>query len=196
MASRNKNSGKSRDYCGSDCTDDSIAIAADKVATIANSDNSTLHANKSNSNYKIVIFNVKEHNDLFETCDYFDVNSFNNSFSSSINNLFVIHLNIRSLQKNMDKFSDYIRTFDKQPDITALLETKLKPDTMYSNIDLDGYAFKRSDSATHSSGVCMHAKEPLTFATERNLDCDLALIEKIWIDLKINFGPIITGVVY
>ena len=44
--------------------------------------------------YKKGIFSVKEYNDLFETCDYFDVNSFNNSFPSSINNLFVIHLNI------------------------------------------------------------------------------------------------------
>ena len=69
MASRNENSGKSREYCRSGCTDDLIPIAADKVATTANSDNSKLNANKSNLNYKKVILNVKEYNDLFKTCD-------------------------------------------------------------------------------------------------------------------------------
>ena len=48
MPSSIKNSGKSREYCQNDCTDDSIAIAADNVATTANSDNSKLNANKSN----------------------------------------------------------------------------------------------------------------------------------------------------
>ena len=77
-----------------------------------------------------MIFYVKENYDLFETCHYFDVNFFNNSFPSSINKLFVIYLNIRSLQKNIDKWSNYICTFDKQPDIIALSETKLKSDTV------------------------------------------------------------------
>ena len=36
MALSNKNSGKSLDFCESDCTDDLIAIAADKVATPVN----------------------------------------------------------------------------------------------------------------------------------------------------------------
>ena len=99
MASKNENSGKLRDYCGIDCTDVSIAIAADKVATTADLDNFKPNVNKSNSNYEKVISNVKENSHVFETCDYFNVNSFSNSFPSSINNLFVIHLNIRSFQK-------------------------------------------------------------------------------------------------
>ena len=88
-----------------------------------------------------MIFNVKGYNDLFETCNYFDVNSFDNSFTSSINNLLVIYLNIRSLQKNINMLSDHNYTFDKQPDVIALSETELGPDNMYCHIDLDGYAF-------------------------------------------------------
>ena len=53
-----------------------------------------------------------------------------------------------------------------------------------------------SDSATHSGDVGMYIKEYFTFATQRNSDCDLPLIEKIWTDLETNFGPVAIGVVY
>ena len=92
--------------------------------------------------------------------------------------------------------SDYICTFDEQPDIIALSETKLQPDTRYSNLNLDGYTFMRSDSATQLGGAGLYIKESLTFATKRNLDCDLPHIEETWIDLETNFGPITIGVVY
>ena len=108
--------------------------------------------------------------------------------------LFVIHLNIGRLQKNIDKLSDYICTFDKQPAVIALSETKLKPITVYDNIDLNGYAFIRSDSATLLGGVGMYIKESLTFTTKRNLDCNLPLIEETLIDLETNFGLITIGV--
>ena len=133
---------------------------------------------------------------MFDTCDYFDINSFNDSFPSRINILFVIHLNIRILQKNIDRLSDYIYTLDKQPDIIALSETKLEPDTMNSNIDLDGCASILSDSAAYSGGIGMYIQRILNLCDKRNLYYDLPLIEETWINLETIFGPIAIAVFY
>ena len=53
--------------------------------------------------------------------------------------------------------------------------------------NLDGYAFVRSDSATHSGFAGMCIKKSLTY--KKKLDCHLRFIEKTWIELETNFGP-------
>ena len=56
------------------------------------SENFTLGTCEDNSNYC----------DFFDTCVYLDVKSLNNVVNLKTDELFILHFNVRSLQKNVD----------------------------------------------------------------------------------------------
>ena len=60
---------------------------------------------------------------------------------------------VRSIQKNFDQLSMILMELQKLPDIIALTETKLSPNQIPTNIDLEGYEFVRCDSLSKSGGV-------------------------------------------
>ena len=60
----------------------------------------------------------------------------------------MIHFNVRSLQKNIDKLSHYLTDLNRKPDVVAVSETKLKENMIHSNIELDGYQFIHRNSHT------------------------------------------------
>ena len=64
---------------------------------------------------------------LYLNCHYHDIVSINEYLDLNINrpNLFLIHFNVRSLQKNFDKLTNYILQMKKLPDVIAITETKL-----------------------------------------------------------------------
>ena len=45
---------------------------------------------------------------LFNECEYYSTESLNNILSNQTNELSIIHFNIRSLEKNIDKMSQYL----------------------------------------------------------------------------------------
>ena len=59
---------------------------------------------------------------LFLNCNYYDTIFLNSQIlnRSNTNDLFFIHFNIRSLQKNIDKLTHYISQFHKLPDVIAI----------------------------------------------------------------------------
>ena len=57
-------------------------------------------------------------------CKYYDLNFQNNMLNSS-QNLFLLQLNIRSLQKNYDKLCELIDQLPTKPHLIGLSETKL-----------------------------------------------------------------------
>ena len=57
-------------------------------------------------------------------CTYFDTDS--QCFRNLKNQLFLLHVNIRSLQKNFESFLDFLQTFEKLPDLICVSKTKLK----------------------------------------------------------------------
>ena len=69
-----------------------------------------------------------DYNDLYSMpSDYYDDhNSINNLLCSKnkSNHLFMIHFNVRSLQKNIDKLSHYLTDLNRKPDVVAVSETK------------------------------------------------------------------------
>ena len=71
-----------------------------------------------------------DYNDLFSIpSDYYDGhNSINNLLCSKnkSNHLFMIHFNVRSLQKIIDKLSHCLTDLNRKPDVVAVSETKLK----------------------------------------------------------------------
>ena len=58
-------------------------------------------------------------------CKYYDLN-FPNSMLNSLKNLFLLHLNIRSLQTNYDKLCELIDQLSTRSHLIGLSETKIK----------------------------------------------------------------------
>ena len=68
---------------------------------------------------------VFDKSSLFLNCNYYYTISLNSQIlnHSNTNDLFFIHFNIGSLQKNIDKFTHYISQFHEFPDVIAITET-------------------------------------------------------------------------
>ena len=137
-------------------------------------------------------------NSLLSSCNYYDINSINNDVinKTDFNDLFLIHVNIRSLQKNIDKLTQYILQLKKLPDVIAITETKLNKDLIYNNIDIDGYNFVHSDSTTNAGGVGFYVKNFLSFKIKLELGLKLNFVENIWIQVDTDKHPITIGVIY
>ena len=78
--------------------------------------------------------------------------------------LFLIHFNIRSLQKYIDELYTYLVSSKSQPAIVAISETKLRVDAIKRSIHLEGYKLISSDSKTSAGGVAFYIKDTLTFS--------------------------------
>ena len=154
----------------------------------------TLHNLNCNSEnlYESLFLNC-QHHDIVSINEYLDLN--NNRL-----NLFLIHFNVRSLQKNFDKLTNYILQIKKLPDIIAITETKLGKNQIVINIDIEGYNFIHSDSSSRAGGVglYMYIKDSLTFTLKEGFDLNINSVENIWIqiDTSDNKKPITIGVVY
>ena len=73
-------------------------------------------------------------------CDYFDLKINTQIYSSENNSLNIIHHNIRSLNKNFDKFYDFIQSLSYTPDVVCLSELRIKKLSLI-NVNLPGYTF-------------------------------------------------------
>ena len=60
------------------------------------------------------------------------------------NDIFLLHINIRSIRQNLDSLANFIASLSHQSDIIAISETKIKKGQVKSNIDLIGYKFENS----------------------------------------------------
>ena len=84
---------------------------------------------------------VKSENDLsyFHTRKYFDISSLNGAVGDQ--SLYLMHFNVRSIQKNVDLLANLLTQLKALPNVLAITETKLKPDQAHNNINLEGYTF-------------------------------------------------------
>ena len=120
------------------------------------------------------------------------------------NEFTVLHVNIRSLIKNLDKLKELINAMKMTPDIIAISETWLKPSKL-DKICLDGYSFIHSPFKNNikknkslAGGVGCYVKSNLQ-CTEFNqdLDNDLTNCENLWLKIAMkNNKEIILGVLY
>ena len=77
--------------------------------------------------------------------------------------VFLIHFNIRCLQKHIDELNSVLASFKNQPEIVAISETKIIERKINRNIDLDGYNFIQCDSVTRAGGVGLYIKNTLAY---------------------------------
>jgi len=96
--------------------------------------------------------------------------------------LSIIHVNIRSLQKNFDALYEFLCAQPSSPDIICITETRLKT-TPLLNIDISGYSFVHNDSTTNAGGVAMYISNALPYSLLSNVHMDIDECENIWIKL-------------
>ena len=101
---------------------------------------------------------------LFGTCEHVDSHNHNWLNNKKIGDLFLIHLNLRSLQKNIDKLSDYLAGFKNQPEMAAISEIKYREGCINRNIELEGHIFLHSDSRTQAGSVGIYIKSSLHYS--------------------------------
>ena len=119
-----------------------------------------------------------DYNDSFSMpSDYYDDrNSINNLLCSKnkSNHLFMIHFNVRSLQKNIDKLLHYLTDSNRKPDVVAVSETKLKENIIHRN------------SHTSAGGVGIYVKSSISYNVKPAINIDLSSVENLWIEIEIN----------
>ena len=90
-----------------------------------------------------IIRTVNGHTDLTSISNYYSIDEYNQHIqptsSTTQHSLSILHLNIRSLQKNYDNLTSFLGCLKIQPHIVALSETWLK-DTNQHLYQLNGYS--------------------------------------------------------
>ena len=133
---------------------------------------------------------------LFGECEYYSTDSLNNILRNRTNELLIIHFNIQSLEKNIDKVSQYLSELKRQPDVIALTETKLK-DNICGNIELAGYKFIHVNSPyTLAGDVGFYINKKLKHSVLGKLQMKVNSVENMWIRIESNKKPLVLGVVY
>ena len=69
---------------------------------------------------------IANYNDFFSNCNHYSVQELNNKFSNGKNSeLFLIHVDIKSLQKNIDNLTNFLSELKQKPNFILPTETKL-----------------------------------------------------------------------
>ena len=139
-----------------------------------------------------------QNNEFLMNNHYYGTSKIKRLVTNSIkkDGLFVMHFNVRSLQKNLDALCHYIEEIELLPDIIAVTETKLRIGEFYTNIDITGYNFIHTGTKTNAGGVGFYVSQKLSYSVNTLLSLELSGIEDLWIDLKVKNRTLTFGVVY
>ena len=74
------------------------------------------------------------------------------------NSLTILHLNIRSLNKNFDELHEFLASFRIRPDVNYLTKTQIKNDSLV-NIAIPQYKLRHVDSQTSAGGVAVYVSD-------------------------------------
>lgn len=99
--------------------------------------------------------------------------------------LSIFHINIVSLQKNIDELRNLLDILHYPFDIIAVTETKLKNKTPIRNIDIPDYTFEHTPSETNSGGAGIYIKNCFEYETVKKLSMSLKKVaESIFVEIK------------
>ena len=96
--------------------------------------------------------------DNFKKCTYISPNS---SMPNCNNSLTILHLNIRSLNKNFDQLHEFLVSIRIRPDVICLTETRIKNDPLV-NITIPQYKFYHVDSQISAGRVAIYVSDNFT----------------------------------
>ena len=113
-------------------------------------------------------------------CHYFDISK-NKQINMRDNNSFcIIHLNIRSLNKNFDKLYDFVLCLTFTSDVVCLSKSRIKKQPLV-NINLSVYSFVNVDPVGNAGGVAMYVRKNLKITQEQIIH--LHGCESLWLAL-------------
>ena len=64
-------------------------------------------------------------NNFTRDCKYYDISQFSNLFKKNIDELAIVHFNLRSIAKNKYKVEEFLMQSQFLPGVIAISETKL-----------------------------------------------------------------------
>lgn len=128
--------------------------------------------------------------------EYFSPNKLSDLTASLQNNdFYLVHFNVRSLSKNLDKIEEFLCDMARLPDAIAVSETKLNSNSS-ANISIPNYNFLRYDSPSCAGGVGLYIKDTLQFHVRHDLSLNLPQCEDLWLEIKCKSTDIVIGVIY
>ena len=123
---------------------------------------------------------------------------FDSTFNST-KDLVAVHVNMRSLIKNIDNLTELILRIPYKPDIIAISETKLNNTSILKSAELQGYSLLYQNSLSRAGGVAIYIKIGIKFLKRPELCTTDNIHEIIFIELvnsKKNMKNSLFGVVY
>ena len=113
------------------------------------------------------------------------------------NTLTLLHVNIRSLNKNFDELHCFLTSLPHLPDIVCVSETRLKGEPL-TNITIPDYNFAQTDSATNANGVAIYIFSKYKFELVQSYNMNLNGCEDLWLEVTVptNQTSFIIGAVY
>ena len=121
-------------------------------------------------------------------CDeYFTTENFNFSYADNLmNDLKIIHLNIRSLPRNGENFSAYLATLKQKFDIICISETWLNENRFIENIfeDYNQFHSMRPANQPPGGGVAIFVHNRFNCSKIDNLSSNNLNIECVFVEIK------------
>jgi hypothetical protein len=153
------------------------------------------------SNDKISNLNVNYNdNDNNENCNYYYSDTFNNLTKHiNENKLNLIHFNSRSLNKNIDNITDYLKTLNHKFPIIAFSETWLNDNNSSPSLNnIDGYSIAHCHrNFKRGGGVALYISNDLNFKIRHDLNLkDSDEYESVFVEIESHPKNTIVGVIY
>ena len=142
---------------------------------------------------------IADYNDFFSNCNYYGVQELNNKLSNGKDSeLFLILVNIKSIQKDFDNLTNFLSELKQKPDHILLTETKLiKKRDFIVNISIPGYIFVHKDTATSTGRVAMYIKVKIKYSIDSDIIFKIYGSESLWINIENDIvGKLTVGVIY
>ena len=161
--------------------DTNVSLASSRVASSIDDDFNSVH----NSEFDL---NRENSSSLYENlnqCDYFDVAYIPDCDANRT--LFLLHLNIRSLQKHHDNLCEFVCALSCQPHIVCISETRITNKPIV-NISLPGYSFYHANSSTTAGGVGIYVSNNLHHEETSFYNLSSTVCENLWLVVTCPFS--------
>ena len=142
-----------------------------------------LNDNKDNNDLNIN-YDIPKPND---TCNYYCSDSFNDLTKDKISDLSIIHFNSRSLTKNLDQITDYLKTLKHKFTILAFSETWFTDNnTLPALINIEGYNIAHVDRChKKGGGVALYIANDLNYKIRNDLNfTDSSEYETLFVEIE------------
>ena len=126
--------------------------------------------------------NFESMHENVKICEYSDLYNLTN-YNPSIDTLFILHINIRSIQKRIDVLCELISNLCRSPDVILITETRIQ-EAPAVNIEIQGYNLKFASSPTKAGGVAMYFTKDINFEIAPEYNLEIEGCENMWVTIS------------